>query len=174
MSAGDSARGAITTPSSDIRLLYIDCRAGSVGSLNVPGTAGGPMMRSSVKSLRSPRALDALSAPPAAVVLANPLAEHQSAMRTSLLPGLLDAVSHARRHGERDVREFTVGPVFLASTGGERALPDERLRVAFVLAGDRPAWLEKPKPFDVWDASALRLCALRLCVLFYLCVLVPT
>jgi phenylalanyl-tRNA synthetase beta chain len=105
----------------------------------------------------SPRALDALSAPPAAVVLANPLTELHSAMRTTLLPGLLDAVGHARRHGERDVREFTVGPVFLASNGGERTLPDERLRVAFVLAGDRPAWLEKPKPFDVWDAKGYAL-----------------
>ena len=61
MSAGDSARGAMTTPSSLIRLLYIVCRTGSVGSLNMPGVAGGPMMRSRVRSLRSPRALDVAS-----------------------------------------------------------------------------------------------------------------
>src|SRR6185503_10310509 len=81
-------------------------------------------------------------------------------MRTTLLPGLLDAVRNARRHGERDVREFTVGPVFLQREGGaapnlaeDGKLPDERMRVGFVLAGDRPTWLEKPKPFDVWDAK---------------------
>ncbi len=80
------------------------------------------------------------------------MAEHQErSLRTTLLVGLLDAVKNARRHGERDVREFTVGPVFLAPK--ERRLPDERLRVAFVLAGDRPAWLESAKPFEVWDAK---------------------
>lgn len=109
-------------------------------------------------SFTSPRVLEALGAPPPAVVIANPMAEHHSVMRTTALPGLLDAVKNARRHGERDVREFTVGPVFLArekapALAGDAKLPDERLCVAFVLAGDRPTWLEKPKPFDVWDAK---------------------
>jgi len=107
-------------------------------------------------SFTSPRVLEALSAPPPAVKLDNPMAEHQSVLRTTLLVGLLDAVKNARRHGERDVREFTVGPVFLASKPGE-VLPDERLRVAFAIAGDRPAWLEKPKPLDVWDAKGYAL-----------------
>ncbi len=103
-------------------------------------------------SFTSPRTLEALSAPEPAVRLDNPMAEHQSVLRTTLLVGLLDAVQNARRHGERDVREFTVGPVFLASSGADR-LPNERLRVAFALAGDRPAWLERAKPLDVWDAK---------------------
>ena len=103
-------------------------------------------------SFTSPRILEALHAPPAAVALSNPMAEPQSVMRTTLLVGLLEAVKNARRHGERDVREFTVGPVFLApARSGE--MPNEELRLAFALAGDRTAWLEKPKPFDVWDAK---------------------
>lgn len=103
-------------------------------------------------SFTSPRVLEVLGAPRAAVKLANPMAEHQSVLRTTLLTGLLDAVRNGRRHGERDVREFTVGPAFLSPIPGSD-LPDERLRVAFVLAGDRPAWLEKNKAFDVWDAK---------------------
>jgi phenylalanyl-tRNA synthetase beta chain len=103
-------------------------------------------------SFTSPRVLEVLGAPPAAVKLENPMAEHQSVLRTTLLVGLLDAVKNARRHGERDVREFTVGPVFLSGTGAE-GLPEERLRVAFAIAGDRTSWLEKPKPLDVWDAK---------------------
>ncbi|MBX3191047.1 MAG: phenylalanine--tRNA ligase subunit beta [Labilithrix sp.] len=99
----------------------------------------------------SARSLEALSAPKPSVVLKNPLGEHQAVMRTSLLPGLLEAVANARRHGERDVREFTIGPVFLPTKGD--GLPDEQLRLGVVLAGDRPGWLEKPKPFDVWDAK---------------------
>lgn len=103
-------------------------------------------------SFTSGRVLEALAAPPPAVRLDNPMAEHQNVLRTTLLVGLLDAVKNARRRGERDVREFTVGPVFLAPKPGSD-LPDERLRVAFAIAGDRPAWLEKPKPLDVWDAK---------------------
>ena len=102
-------------------------------------------------SFTSPRTLEALRAPPAAIKLSNPMAEPQSVLRTTLLVGLLDAIQNARRHGERDVREFTVGPVFLAGPAGE--MPHEELRLAFAIAGDRTAWLEKPKPLDVWDAK---------------------
>ena len=100
-----------------------------------------------------PAALAAIGAPPASVVLQNPLGEHQSVMRTSLLPGLLDAIAHARRHGERDVRLFTIGATFTASSTG--GLPEERLQLAAVLAGDRPAHLAKASPVDVWDAKGL-------------------
>jgi phenylalanyl-tRNA synthetase beta chain len=47
-----------------------------------------------------------------AVVLANPLSEKFTTLRPSLLPGLLDAVSHNRRHGRRDVRLFEIGTRF--------------------------------------------------------------
>ncbi len=104
----------------------------------------------------SAKSLDALGAPKPTVLLKNPLGEHHAVMRTTLLPGLLDAVANARRHGEREVREFTIGPVFLpakpTSEGGD-GLPDEQLRIGVVLAGDRSAWLEKPQPLDAWDAK---------------------
>jgi phenylalanyl-tRNA synthetase beta chain len=94
----------------------------------------------------------ALGAPPAVVELRNPLAEQQSVMRTTLLPGLLRAASGARRRGERTARLFTVGALFLGS--GE-TLPEERLSFAALLVGDRPGWLEKPQAVDVWDAKGL-------------------
>jgi phenylalanyl-tRNA synthetase beta chain len=113
-------------------------------------------------SFTSRASLAALHAPEPRIALANPLGEHHAVMRTSLLPGLLDAVRNARRHGERDVREFTVGPVFLAREPGKAAarpadeiLPDERLRIAVVLAGERPAWLTRPVALDVWDLKGL-------------------
>lgn len=112
-------------------------------------------------SFTSPKVLEILGAPPAAVRLENPMADYQNVLRTTLLVGLLDAVKNARRHGERDVREFTVGPVFLtagnASSSADQDLPSERLRVAFAIAGNRPTWLEKDKPFDVWDAKGYAL-----------------
>jgi phenylalanyl-tRNA synthetase beta chain len=101
----------------------------------------------------STKVLDALGAPKPTVVLQNPLGEHHSVMRTTLLPGLLDAVANARRHGEREVREFTIGPVFLPAKAGGDGLPDEQLRIGVVLAGDRPGWLEKPQALDAWDAK---------------------
>ena len=101
----------------------------------------------------SARALEVLGAPKPTVLLKNPLGEHHAVMRTTLLPGLLDAVANARRHGEREVREFTIGPVFLPAKSGGDGLPDEQLRIGVVLAGDRPGWLEKPQALDAWDAK---------------------
>jgi phenylalanyl-tRNA synthetase beta chain len=51
------------------------------------------------------------------VALANPLSEKFAVMRPSLLPGLVDCVSHNRRHGRRDVRLFEIGTRF--SPAGE-------------------------------------------------------
>lgn len=111
-------------------------------------------------SFTSERALSALSAPKASVTIANPLGEHHAVMRTTLLPGLLDSLNHARRHGVRDVRTFTIGSVFLprtsetkASLAKDESLPVERFRVGFVLAGERVGWLEKPNALDVWDVK---------------------
>ena len=48
----------------------------------------------------------------APVTLANPLSEKFVVMRPSLLPGLIDAVSHNRRHQRRDVQLFEIGTRF--------------------------------------------------------------
>jgi phenylalanyl-tRNA synthetase beta chain len=100
----------------------------------------------------SPRDLEAARAPAATVVLRNPMSEAQSVMRTSLLPGLFHAAAHARRHGERDARLFSVGAVFLPSADATIEV-DERLSFAVLLVGERPAWLHKPDSVDVWDAK---------------------
>jgi phenylalanyl-tRNA synthetase beta chain len=103
-------------------------------------------------SFVAPRDLEAIGAPPPAVTLRNPLREDRSAMRTSLLPGLLHVLGLARRRGERDARLFSVGALFLDS--GQPA-PEERVAFAALLAGTRPAWLGKPQSVDVWDAKGL-------------------
>jgi phenylalanyl-tRNA synthetase beta chain len=46
------------------------------------------------------------------MTLANPLSEKFATLRPSLIPGLVDAVSHNRRHGRRDVRLFEIGTRF--------------------------------------------------------------
>jgi phenylalanyl-tRNA synthetase beta chain len=98
--------------------------------------------------------LEALSAPAPRVEIANPLTEERSVMRTSLLPGLLEALRRARRHGVSDVRLFTVGRRFLAPEPGQ-PLPREPLGLAVVMAGARRLGLDKPQPLDVYDAKGV-------------------
>jgi phenylalanyl-tRNA synthetase beta chain len=50
-----------------------------------------------------------------ALDIANPLSEKFATLRPSLIPGLVDAVSHNRRHGRRDVRVFEIGTRFAPS-----------------------------------------------------------
>lgn len=104
-------------------------------------------------SFTSPRALEAAKAPPATVRIENPLNENQTVMRTTLLVGLLEAVARARRFGERDVRLFSAGSVFLPTA--DRALPVERPSLTVVCAGDRATWLHKPEAVDAWEAIGI-------------------
>lgn len=115
-----------------------------------------------VYGFTSRRALAAVHAPEPTVVLKNPLSEHHSVMRTSLLPGLLEAVARAARHGVTDARLFAIGALFLPGSepppgAGRAPLPEERLAFAAVLSGERAAWLAKGSPVDVWDAKAAAL-----------------
>lgn len=102
-----------------------------------------------------PKDLERVRAPRASFVLVNPLGEERSAMRTSLLPGLLDALRRARRHGVSDVRLFATGARFLEQQG--EPLAREARSFAAVLAGSRDGWLDKPQPVDVWDLKGLAL-----------------
>jgi phenylalanyl-tRNA synthetase beta chain len=99
----------------------------------------------------------ALGLPPAPFRLINPITEARSVMRTSLLPGLLEALGRARRHGVHDVRLFTVGARFLAGAGNAESakLADEAPSFAAVLAGARQSVLSKPVEVDVYDAKGL-------------------
>jgi phenylalanyl-tRNA synthetase beta chain len=116
-------------------------------------------------SFVSDKELAALGAPPAAVTIKNPLTEDRNVMRTSLLPGLLSALSRARRHGQPDVRMFAVGARVLARSATspdlefveDSDLPDEIPSFAAVLAGSRYRPLEKPQPIDVYDAKGIAL-----------------
>lgn len=118
--------------------------------------------------------LEALGAPAPVVKLANPLTEERSVMRTSLLPGLLEALRRSRRHGEASVQLFAIGARFLPSPPNEEGaqpsatrprregdhgvLPEERPSFAALLAGTRPSYLgSKPQDCDVYDAKGVAL-----------------
>ncbi len=121
-------------------------------------------------SFVSRRELEAVRAPAPVIELLNPLTEERSVMRTSLLPGLLEALKRGRRRGERALQLFTVGALFLPITTSQtdaassvrprveadtQALPEERPSFACVLAGPRPSYLTKPEDVDVYDAKGV-------------------
>jgi len=87
------------------------------------------------------------------VMVQNPLREDDAAMRTSLLPGLLDVVRLNLARGNTDVRVFEVGSVFFAKTEG--ALPDEPQVAAGVLTGAGDGWLKPGEPLDFYDAKGV-------------------
>ncbi len=97
----------------------------------------------------SPRWLDILDPvrkflPGEALKVHNPISEETSLMRTSLMPGLLEAVRFNLNRRVMDVSLFEVGRVFIPHAG-ER-LPREPLRLGCALTG---LWLPKQ-----WDHGA--------------------
>ncbi len=120
-------------------------------------------------SFVSERDLERLGAPASVVRLENPLSEERSVLRTSLLPGLLEALGRARRRGERRVTLFSQGSVFLPvdtprveTSARPRAaedhgvLPVECAEWAALIAGPRPLHGDLRAPdYDVYDAKAI-------------------
>jgi phenylalanyl-tRNA synthetase beta chain len=88
-----------------------------------------------------------------AVALANPLAEDQSVLRTSLVPGLVKALDENARHGRRDVAIFEIGRVFEPAT----PRPREERHLGVLLAGSELGrhWSGKRREFDFYDLKGI-------------------
>jgi phenylalanyl-tRNA synthetase beta chain len=99
-------------------------------------------------SFLTPEDLTRAGLPAVAVEVENPLAQEESALRTSLLPGLLRALATNASHRNPDVRLFEIGHVFLPPPLEEER-PPEPEHLAVVLAG-RPA----PEATRVWTVLA--------------------
>lgn len=95
------------------------------------------------------------------IKLKNPLREEQSVLRTSLLFGLLQALNTNLLRGRADARLFEVGEVFLEPGGietpepGGGRRPEERRRVAAVLAGAADGWLKPGPRLDYFDVKGI-------------------
>ena len=86
--------------------------------------------------------------PDALVGITNPLSELFAVLRPSLLPGLVDAVAHNRRHGRRDVRLFEIGTRFRKPGGESRTLA-----LAWTGAATREHWSGRARPVDLFDLT---------------------
>jgi phenylalanyl-tRNA synthetase beta chain len=90
------------------------------------------------------------------VRVANPLAENEAHLRTSLLETLASRAEFNLSHMEGNIRLFEIGAVFAPRAGC--GLPLERKSVGILVMGDRrPPHFTEPKPpkYDQWDARAL-------------------
>ena len=92
-------------------------------------------------------AISAGSAVNAAVTIANPLSAKFDTLRPSLLPGLVDAVAHNRRHGRRDVQLFEIGTRF-TSSGETRGVA-----LAWTGAGAIEHWSGGAREVDFFDVK---------------------
>jgi len=89
------------------------------------------------------------------IAIANPLSASFDTLRASLIPGLVDAVAHNRRHGRRDARLFEIGARFTPA-GETRA-------VGLAWTGNAGAdhWSGGARDVDFFDVKGIveRLCA---------------
>jgi phenylalanyl-tRNA synthetase beta chain len=84
------------------------------------------------------------------VSVANPLSASFDVLRPSLIPGLVNAVAHNRRHGRRDVALFEIGARFTRSGG-------ERRGVAIAMTGSAasPHWSGTGRDVDFFDLKGI-------------------
>lgn len=94
------------------------------------------------------RAAAPFAAADALVAVANPLSGKFETLRPSLLPGLVDAVAHNRRHGRRDVGLFEIGERF--TTAGE-----SRGVAAIWTGAPAPHWKDGAREVDIFDVTGL-------------------
>ncbi len=97
------------------------------------------------------------------VRIINPLGEELSALRTSLLPGLLGVLGHNQRHGAKHVRIFEVGVTFRKREGTleederDRGLPQECKQLGLLMFGGRAKgrWYEGGASVDFYDLAGV-------------------
>ena len=95
---------------------------------------------------------------PEAVAVLNPLSAEEAHLRSRLLPGLVRRVEYNWAQGQRDIRLFEVGTVFVRPSDRQTVRPSEELHLAIVLTGARhPShWSDstnaaKLPDMDIWD-----------------------
>lgn len=90
-----------------------------------------------------------------ALGLRNPIRQDQGIMRTTLVPGLLDAVHRNLHRRNMDLRLFELGRVFLPREG--EPLPDEPRRLGGAMAGLRTPkhWACQSSALDFFDLKGV-------------------
>jgi phenylalanyl-tRNA synthetase beta chain len=91
------------------------------------------------------------------VGILNPISEDMAALRTSLVPGMLDVIRHNVHHDRGDLKLFEIGNVFCQRSGAEKGkyfdqyLEDERVILAQTGLTNAPGWEKSERPTDIFD-----------------------
>ncbi len=85
------------------------------------------------------------------IELLNPLTEHQSSLRTTQIPGLLQTMRHNLYHKNLDLKIFELGKVFIKQ--GREKLPREVKMLTALLSGSRGEenWAQVQEEVDFYD-----------------------
>jgi phenylalanyl-tRNA synthetase beta chain len=86
-----------------------------------------------------------------AIPLANPLSADLGVMRTSQLPGLVQALAYNRARQQDRVRLFELGRSFHARGEGEAPLEIDRLTLAVCGPANEEHWGQRRRPVDFHD-----------------------
>jgi len=80
--------------------------------------------------------------PPSLAAITNPLTEEDTHLRTSLVPGLVEALRRNLNHGNKNVRLFEFGTVFILGESGDVEDLQEMSRLGLVASGAfyQPFW----------------------------------
>jgi phenylalanyl-tRNA synthetase beta chain len=84
------------------------------------------------------------------ILVKNPISADYEVMRTSLLPGLADALKRNLARGNADARLFEVGPIVRRATGVNTD-HTEPTYAAGILAGRAGGWLKPGEGLDFFD-----------------------
>jgi phenylalanyl-tRNA synthetase beta chain len=86
------------------------------------------------------------------IAVKNPISADYEVMRTSLLPGLAEALRRNLARGNADARLFEVGPIVRRATGVNTD-HEEPTYAAGILAGRAGGWLKPGEALDFFDAK---------------------
>jgi phenylalanyl-tRNA synthetase beta chain len=89
--------------------------------------------------------------------LSMPMSEERSVLRTSLLPGLLEAAAYNRNRKSDNAALFEIGAVFLTEETDLTKLPEESTQLALLWTGRRQAerWNTGAEPVDFYDVKGV-------------------
>lgn len=91
------------------------------------------------------------------VEVINPISEDMAALRTTLLPGMLDVIRHNIYHGTKDLKLFEVGNVFRLSSDSERGkffepyIEEQRIILGQTGLANAPGWERADRQADFFD-----------------------
>jgi phenylalanyl-tRNA synthetase beta chain len=93
------------------------------------------------------------------VKISNPLSKDMEALRSSLIPSVLDSIRNNIDHGIKDIRLFEIGKVYFNEPASQKRKKIDRYseneRIVFALSGiaNPPSWDQKTRYIDIFDVK---------------------